>query len=113
MKRSIRSIHLSLMGIDTMKRRQIYFLMISVLLNCGLTAQDGRDTIPFHLTSYNNIVLDALINDVDSVRLMFHTAANEVSLIEASSKDLNSIRWNDKASGIKSWGGSSGVLLHS
>ena len=93
-----------------MRELRFYILVIGLLLGHALSGQGmmQSDTIPFDFTSYNNIVVDALINDEDSVRLMFHTAANDVSLIEKSTKDLSSISWNDKASGVMSWGGSSG-----
>ena len=93
-----------------MRELRFYILGIGLLFGHVLSGQGmmQSDTIPFDFTSYNNIVVDALINDEDSVRLMFHTAANDVSLIEKSTKDLSSISWNDKASGVMSWGGSSG-----
>ncbi len=95
-----------------MRELRFYNLVIGLLLGQVLSGQGmtdtKSDTIPFYFTSYNNIVVDALINEKDSVRLMFHTAANDVSLIEKSTKDLSSISWNDKASGVMSWGGSSG-----
>lgn len=33
------------------------------------------DTIPFFLTKFNNIVIQAVLNESDTVDLMFHTAA--------------------------------------
>ena len=95
-----------------MIRIRIYLLVFGLLFSQQLIGQESKyaqsDTIPFDFTSYNNIVVDALINDADSVRLMFHTAANDISLIEESTKNMNSISWNDTASDIVSWGGSSG-----
>ena len=74
-----------------MRELRFYILVIGLLLGHALSGQGmmQSDTIPFDFTGYNNIVVDALINEEDSVRLMFHTAANDVSLIEKSTKDLS------------------------
>jgi len=71
-----------------MRELRFNILVIGLLLGQVLSGQGmtdtKSDTIPFDFTSYNNIVIDALINEKDSLRLMFHTAANDVSLIEKS-----------------------------
>lgn len=64
------------------------------------------DTIPFVLTSHNNISIQAILNKKDTVALMFHTAAGSVSLIEEATKRLTSINWGE-AESVKSWGGES------
>ncbi|MFK8056181.1 MAG: hypothetical protein AB8F78_08705 [Saprospiraceae bacterium] len=64
------------------------------------------DTIPFELTEHNNISIQAVVNGSDTVNLMFHTAANDVSLITSSAEKTTSIVW-DKSSDIQSWGGES------
>jgi len=77
-------------------------------------AQDGvatptillSDTIPFELTEHNNISIQAVVNGTDTVNLMFHTAANDVSLISSSSDQTTSVVW-DKSSEVQSWGGQS------
>lgn len=62
------------------------------------------DSIPFELTSHNNISIKAILNKVDTLNLMFHTAAGSVTLIEESVKRLKSTNWN-KEYNVKSWGG--------
>lgn len=47
-----------------------------------------------------------MINDIDTLELMLHTAANEVSLIEAAVSECKSINWNSTEAS-KSWGGNS------
>ncbi|MDW3652748.1 MAG: aspartyl protease family protein [Bacteroidia bacterium] len=62
------------------------------------------DTISFRLTSYNNIVLEAVLNELDSLDLMFHTAANDMTLIEAVRDRLKSVTYGNPDS-VNSWGG--------
>ncbi len=64
------------------------------------------DTIPFNLTSHNNISVKALLNQVDTVDLMFHTAAYSVTLISEISDKLKSVNWNQLDT-VSSWGGDS------
>lgn len=62
------------------------------------------DTIPFELTQHNNLAIKAVINEADTVKLMFHTAANGVTLIKEATEKMTKIKWNQSES-IKSWGG--------
>ncbi|MEO0775544.1 MAG: hypothetical protein AAF146_03240 [Bacteroidota bacterium] len=62
------------------------------------------DSIPFVLTEHNNISVRALLNQVDTVNLMLHTAANSVTLIEAATQRLQSIQTNGVDT-VNSWGG--------
>lgn len=62
--------------------------------------------IPFTLTSHNNISIQAVINEVDSVDLMFHTATNSMTLIKEVTGSLSSISW-DESTEVQSWGGKS------
>lgn len=62
------------------------------------------DTVPFELTSHNNISIKALLNDSDTVSLMFHTAASSLTITEKAAKDLSSINWGGEEE-VGSWGG--------
>jgi len=64
------------------------------------------DTISFRLTAYNNMVLHAVLNELDTLDLMLHTAASEMTLIESVTDRLRSINYGSPDS-VKSWGGSS------
>jgi hypothetical protein len=64
------------------------------------------DTIPFELTSHNNISIKAIMGRIDTLDLMFHTAANSIALTEKATKKMKSIHW-DKQSDVGSWGGKS------
>ena len=83
-----------------MKTKLTLFLL---LINQVLMAQD---TIPFVLTDANNISIQSILNETDTLNLMFHTAAGDVALTETTTARLKSL----KASGtdtVKSWGGES------
>ncbi|WP_235298571.1 hypothetical protein [Portibacter marinus] len=59
--------------------RKFTFLIISIIgIHSGHSQK--TDTIPFELTAYNNIIIDAVLNTEDSLRLMFHTAADGISV---------------------------------
>ena len=90
----------------------IIFLNLLSLLSAGqISSTSLRSnksyTIAFTLTEYNNISIPAILNKTDTVNLMFHTAANSVTLTEASVKKLHSIRFSETTDSIKSWGGQS------
>jgi hypothetical protein len=66
--------------------------------------------IPFVLTDHNNWLLDVVVNDVDSLKLMLHTAATDVMLTEAGVKKTKSIAFT-ASNKVKSWGGSADSRL--
>jgi hypothetical protein len=63
------------------------------------------DTIPFKLSTHNNIIVEAILNTTDTLNLMFHTAANSASVTKSSSARLNSITWTNETAVSASWGG--------
>ncbi|MEL6254979.1 MAG: aspartyl protease family protein [Bacteroidota bacterium] len=67
-------------------------------------SNSASDTISFRLTSFNNIVLHAILNETDSLDLMFHTAANDMTLIESVRDRLKSVNYGE-ADSVNSWGG--------
>jgi hypothetical protein len=69
-------------------------------------AQPAKRTIsiPFTLNDANNIVVQAVINQVDKVELMLHTAVNSVSVTTAAAERIKSVKF-DKSEIVKSWGG--------
>ncbi len=67
--------------------------------------QANKTLIPFQLTSFNNISVKAVLNEIDTVQLMFHTAANAVTLTEAATKNLKSLSFDKSIDGVESWGG--------
>ncbi|MEM8891575.1 MAG: hypothetical protein AAGD28_26595 [Bacteroidota bacterium] len=94
-----------------MKLLFTYTFSILLLFYTDLQAQklitsgsSKADTISFRLTSFNNIVLQAVLNEVDSLDLMFHTAANDMTLIESVRDRLKSVNYGNPDS-VNSWGG--------
>ena len=63
------------------------------------------DTIPFELTSYNNLLIDGLFNQEDTLSLMFHLASESVSITTEGMEKAKSVQWDHSATG-SSWGGS-------
>lgn len=68
-----------------------------------LVAQQS-DTIPFVLTTYNNIAVPAILNGTDSLNLMFHTGENKVGITENALKKLAK-KQATKTTTSNSWGG--------
>jgi hypothetical protein len=67
-------------------------------------ANPGEVYIPFTLTDHNNIVVSAVLNNTDTLNLMLHTAATDVTLTEDGVRKSKSITFTttDK---VQSWGG--------
>lgn len=88
--------------------------IVTIFLSQLIFGQEKKQTgklqseysIPFHLTEYNNLSVQAILNKKDTVQLMFHTAANDLTLTEEAVQKLKTIRFNDNTDSIKSWGGS-------
>jgi len=88
------------------------FLLVIVFIQCKNANPNNEEitdpnivaNLPFTFTSHNNISIPALINETDSVDLMFHTANNYVGLIESAVKEMSSIQF-DGSEEAGSWGG--------
>ncbi|OIN56072.1 aspartyl protease family protein [Arsenicibacter rosenii] len=61
--------------------------------------------IPFRLTTHNNLSVKAVLNGKDTVNLMFHTAANAITLTDEALQRVKSLVFSG-ADTVKSWGGS-------
>jgi hypothetical protein len=88
-----------------MRKFRFHPVVLLLFLVQSLFAQEKTTPIPFQLTAYNNIAIPAILNDIDTVILMFHTAANAVTLTEDANKKIKSIAFNKTTDSIKSWGG--------
>ena len=89
-----------------MRKLKLYSFVIC-LFCFHFTSAQSKSTIPFLLTEYNNLSIKAILNNTDTVQLMFHTAANAVTLTEEAVKKLKSIRFTENTDSIQSWGGQS------
>jgi hypothetical protein len=87
--------------------QQIKFFVVLLSFTIGQLAmgQAKKSVIPFQLTAYNNMAIKAVLNEKDTVQLMFHTAANALTLTEEATKQLKSLVFDQATEGIKSWGG--------
>lgn len=82
------------------------FTFLVLLSFCEkIFGQEKAIVIPFQLTEYNNIAVQAILNEKDTVSLMFHTAASSVTLTEDAVKKLTSLTFTAVTDGVKSWGG--------
>ena len=70
-----------------------------------------RDTIPFTLTKHNNISIQAVLNQQDTLDLMFHTASSAVFITQEASKNASSLNLSNVDT-IETWGGS-GIIRSS
>lgn len=71
---------------------------------CAAPEKKGEVTIPFTLTTQNNLVVRAVLNNKDTLKLMLHTAASDVTLTEEAVRKSKSLTFTGKSS-VKSWGG--------
>lgn len=78
-------------------------ILLFSLLSLTTFAQQ-KTVIPFTLTQYNNLSIKAVLNQKDTVNLMFHTAANAVTLTEEALQKITSLKFN-RTDSVKSWGG--------
>lgn len=74
----------------------------SVISASRVNRSEGH--IPFTLTDQNNIVVSVLLNQTDTLNLMLHTAASDVTLTEDARLKSKSVKFTD-TSKVKSWGG--------
>jgi len=78
----------------------------------NIIAQEGTqihssidsNSFPFELTSHNNLSIQAVIGQIDTVNLMFHTAASEVTITQEAAQAMTGIKWNSETN-VGSWGG--------
>ena len=68
--------------------KKIALFVFSVLFINSINAQE---TIPFRITKYNNIIVKALVNDKDSLDLMFQIAMQDASISPERLKPAKSI----------------------
>jgi hypothetical protein len=78
--------------------------LLLFLLPSLIHAQMKPDTIAFTLNKQSNICIKARIDNSDTLILMFHTSASDVTLTREAIKNKIVIKL-DKADSIKTWGG--------
>lgn len=94
-----------------------YSLFIFLFLGtCQLMAQRPsalkQYLIPFKLTAHNNLSIKGILNQKDTVDLMFHLAASSVTLTEEAIGRIKSVTF-DRTDSVSSWGGAGNTSRHS
>ncbi len=77
--------------------------LISFMWTSPLSGK-GKFSIPFILTPAHQIAVRAILNETDTLNLMFHTAFSGIALTEAASQKLRSIHYDDRKDTVQSWG---------
>lgn len=85
-----------------MPKAKLLFVILITLFQWAYAQKE--QVIPFEITEHNNLAVQAILNNTDTVRLMFHTAASSVTLTEDAIKKLKSLRFNGTDT-VSSWGG--------
>lgn len=62
------------------------------------------DTLHFQLSEANNLLLKGVLNEVDTLTWMLHTAANSLTMTEEATERIASLAW-DSVDSTESWGG--------
>jgi hypothetical protein len=91
------------------------FLVTAIPAQKLMQAQGTKEkySIPFRLTPYNNIVIKAVLNNLDTVDLMVHTASSDVTITEDVFPKLKTIKFDGSVDSVKSWGGSNNTADYS
>lgn len=71
--------------------------LFSILMN-GLLLVNAQETIPFRLTKHNNIIVKTLVNDKDSLHLMFQIAMEDASISPERIRKADHIKFKDEIS---------------
>lgn len=69
-----------------------------ILLCASFLVVKAQEKIPFRITKHNNIIVKALVNDKDSLDLMFQIAMEDASISPERKRNANHIIFKDKVS---------------
>lgn len=94
--------------------RQLLFILSLLLTGAQVTCAQNSSplTFPFRLTSDNNISIKAILNDRDTLDLMFHTASSSLTLTEDATKRMKNIVF-ERTDTVRSWGGNANASRYS
>ncbi len=84
--------------------KYLSLVFLAFLTQTAVAQHHKTAIIPFELTAFNNISIKAIVNGKDTVQLMFHTAANSLTLTEEATKRIKNLVFSSTDS-VKSWGG--------
>ena len=83
-------------------------LLFVLLCHGGGIGATPPDTLGFRLLESNHMVIEVVLNDMDTVDLMVHTAIQGVALKQGNSLRFPHVVWNDSRT-AESWGGRSSM----
>lgn len=100
-----------------MLKKPVVFLLCMLSLSgfaqqkTSLQKGENNIQIPFELTEYNNLLMQVVLNHKDSLKLMFHSAADAVNLTEEAT---NRVKLDySRTDSVKSWGGNNNTSRYS
>lgn len=64
----------------------------------GFVCFNAQETIPFHITKHNNMIIKTLVNDKDSLHLMFQIAMEDASLSPERTRNADHLIFKDEIS---------------
>ncbi|KQR94832.1 hypothetical protein ASG01_02915 [Chryseobacterium sp. Leaf180] len=64
----------------------------------GITLSHAQQTIPFRITKHNNLIIKSLVNDRDSLDLMFQIAMEDASISPERTRKADHITFKDEIS---------------
>lgn len=71
--------------------KKIYLLLCPIFFINSINAQE---TITFRITKYNNIIVKTLVNDKDSLDLMFQIAMEDASISPEKTRPVKSLKFD-------------------
>lgn len=71
---------------------------VLVLLSASFLLVKAQEKIPFRITKHNNIIVKALVNDKDSLDLMFQIAMEDASISPERKRNADHIIFKDQVS---------------
>lgn len=72
--------------------------ILSLLIFISISIVKAQEIIPFRITKHNNIIVKALVNDKDSLHLMFQIAMEEASISPERIRKADHIIFKDEIS---------------
>ncbi len=81
-----------------LNNHQMLKIISLFLLLSSISTTKAQETIPFRLTKYNNIIVKTLVNNKDSLDLMFQIAMEDASISPERKRNADHIIFKDEIS---------------
>ena len=98
--------------------KPLFLALLIAICSTHITAQKQPSaskptTIPFRITPYNNIIIRVVVNKLDTLHLMLHTASSDITLTEEALTKIRTVKFNGTVDSVKSWGGNDNTADYS